>query len=197
MPRKKKQTYVAAAGAKFDDAKAQVLGNELNRLETVHGGVTPTLVVDEARDPSSPFHNHFEWDDTKAASRWRRDQARELIQAIRVRVRFIGDKDGDPRVVRARAFSSVQDDGGHKYVSLRAVNDSETYREQLVLECVEEGRMWADKARIYKELDHIVSAIDEAYVRAAKASSKAAPRTTKQKQRTQRRRKPKRELVAV
>lgn len=41
----------------------------------------PEAVVERAKDPDSPLHSHFEWDDAKAAESHRLNQARQIIQA--------------------------------------------------------------------------------------------------------------------
>ena len=51
----------------------------MSSLEDRKGRLTPTEVLDEARDPSSPLHPHFEWEDSIAAESYRLIQARELI----------------------------------------------------------------------------------------------------------------------
>ena len=58
----------------------------LTELEDSRGGLTPDLVLETARDPTSPLHQCFEWDDTVAAHRYRVDQARYLITSHRVEV---------------------------------------------------------------------------------------------------------------
>lgn len=58
----------------------------LDALARVHGVVTPEHVVDAARDPESPLHGYFEWDDVEAAEAHRRDQARALLRSWRIRV---------------------------------------------------------------------------------------------------------------
>lgn len=50
------------------------------------GRLTPELVVEAARDPASPLHSHFEWDDPKAAAAHRLDQARTLIRSVKIQV---------------------------------------------------------------------------------------------------------------
>jgi len=45
--------------------------------------LTPTDVVEAAKDPKSPIHHHFCWDDTEAAHRYRIQQARSLIVSVR------------------------------------------------------------------------------------------------------------------
>lgn len=49
------------------------------------GRLTVDDVVDAARDPDSPLHGEFEWDDTVAAELYRRTQARRLIVTVRHR----------------------------------------------------------------------------------------------------------------
>ena len=45
------------------------------------------MVVDDARDPESPLHKHFEWDDEIAASAYRIDKARAIIRSVKVVVK--------------------------------------------------------------------------------------------------------------
>lgn len=49
-----------------------------------HGRLTAQLVVDEASDPESLLHSHFEWDDEVAAEQHRLAQARKLIRKVRI-----------------------------------------------------------------------------------------------------------------
>jgi hypothetical protein len=55
-------------------------------LETQHGQLQPELVVEEARDPASPLHPYFLWDDEAAGHAWRVEQARQLIRSVRVEI---------------------------------------------------------------------------------------------------------------
>lgn len=67
-------------------ASMEDIARELRRLEEEKGRLRPEDVVDAARDPSSPLHKHFEWDDAAAAHRHRLDQARSLIRRVTVEV---------------------------------------------------------------------------------------------------------------
>lgn len=60
-------------------ARADVLA-ALQTLEDAEGRITPALIVEVARDPESPLHQCFEWDDSIAAERHRLDQARRLLR---------------------------------------------------------------------------------------------------------------------
>jgi hypothetical protein len=61
----------------------QAVGEELERLRTTHGALTPTVVVEAARDEESPLHAGFEWDDGVAAEQFRLSQARKIVISIR------------------------------------------------------------------------------------------------------------------
>lgn len=60
---------------------------ELERLAAT-GLLLPPAVVDAARDPKSPLHDHFTWDDGEAAEKYRLVEARSLI--ARVKVQMVG-----------------------------------------------------------------------------------------------------------
>ena len=47
--------------------------------EALDGKLTPDAVVDDAKNPASPLHPFFEWNDAKAAEEHRRYQARKLM----------------------------------------------------------------------------------------------------------------------
>jgi hypothetical protein len=52
-------------------------------LEDEAGKVTAEKVVSAARAPDHEWHGRFEWNDSKAAARYRLDQARTLIRSIK------------------------------------------------------------------------------------------------------------------
>jgi hypothetical protein len=58
--------------------------DHLSKLADIHGGLTPEIVVADAKDPASPIHEEFEWDMEKAAEQHWLDQARTLIRRIHI-----------------------------------------------------------------------------------------------------------------
>lgn len=55
---------------------------ELDRIRNKNGILKPEMVVEESRDENAILHKCFQWDDTKAADLWRKEQARKLITNI-------------------------------------------------------------------------------------------------------------------
>jgi len=69
------------------NSKIKFLRNELERIRALHGGILQAEdVLEEARNPDSPLHPMFEWDDQVAAHQYRLEQARALIREVRVEV---------------------------------------------------------------------------------------------------------------
>ncbi len=71
------------------------------------GRLTPDQVIEEARDPASPLHDQFTWNDSEAAEKQRRHEARALIRSVTIVVtnrtlvfevpRYIRDETKDSR----------------------------------------------------------------------------------------------------
>ena len=64
------------------NADAQKCYDEIAQL----GNATPQAIVDYARDENTELHKCFQWDDTKAAESWRRQQARLVVCSLTVTV---------------------------------------------------------------------------------------------------------------
>ena len=120
--------YYARMGANFKKELAQKYGKRLETIATKNKGkIKPITVVEDARSNSSPFHNYFVWDDTKAAEKYRLQQARELINHI-VEVIVI---EGKPST--QRSFFNVVNGGGERvYVTLQKAVTTKSYRLQLI-----------------------------------------------------------------
>lgn len=70
------------------EERTQAIRERLDALTRANSGViTPELVIKDARNPKSPLHKEFTWDDKTAAHEYRIDQARRVIQAYWTSVR--------------------------------------------------------------------------------------------------------------
>lgn len=61
----------------------------LQSLERAGGILTPDDVVADAKLKTSPIHDLFDWDKSKAAHQWFLECAREIIRSVRVQVTTI------------------------------------------------------------------------------------------------------------
>ena len=154
-----------------DVTKAKKYGRELERLEKKHEGITAELLVNEARRPTSLFHDEFEWSNAKAAQKHRLHQARQLIQWVEITLEVIPSSAKTRKVAvepaSARAFHFVRDsEHGGRYVHLRTVQGDEGMRQQLLDECMRAGARWAAKAKMFDELKRCAIAVEVAVKKA-------------------------------
>lgn len=111
------------------------LREQLQSIYQRHGELTPQVVLDEARDPSHPLHNRFEWRDDVAAEQWRKQQAHDLI--VSVKVTYRDDKQGLREV---RAFHAVRQGNGHVYRSTDDIVRDEVATKALLADMEREWR---------------------------------------------------------
>lgn len=61
---------------------AEAAGKELEKMEQKHGHISPEIVLDESREKKAVLHGLFEWDDKKAAEKYRLTQAGGIIRNL-------------------------------------------------------------------------------------------------------------------
>ena len=102
------------------NADADTVGEIFESIEERDGVLSPSAVVDEARPEVSPIHACFEWDDEKAAEKYRETQASNMIRCLIVSTEHIENAPEGP----IRAFVHVS--GESDYIGLsRALSDEE------------------------------------------------------------------------
>lgn len=138
--------------------KESAIATELKRLALVNGGLlTPIAVVDAARDPESPLHNSFEWDDNEAAHHYRLWQARQLI-SVAVRYEPVGKS-----TVAHRVFVSLTPDRtkeGPGYRLATTVLSDEGMRAQLLADARDDMRRFQQKYKSLTELARVFEAME-------------------------------------
>lgn len=70
---------------RLSESRANEIGHALAGLVAAGKALTPPTVVEAARNPASPLHGLFEWDDGRAAAQYRLEQARRIIKTIVVK----------------------------------------------------------------------------------------------------------------
>jgi len=148
--------YKATKGAIFTDEQAQRYGERIEKLEEKTGSVTPYVLLEDAKKISSPLHEYFQWNDEKAAERYRVKQAGELLRSITV----VSKIKGQPSQVQ-RAYLNVNnlDEKGRIYVNINKALTEPEYREQVLKQAFRELTYWEGKYQDYNELVTIFSAI--------------------------------------
>lgn len=135
---------------------------ELKAIYRDNGLLQAEQVVERARDPESPLHDDFEWDDDKAAEQYRLVQARQLI---RVAVSIDPNLD-EP--VKVRVFTSLKSDRknpGGGYRSMQDVLAHDGMRQELLQQALAEFKSARDKYKEVKELAEVFASVDAAVER--------------------------------
>ena len=138
---------------------AQIAGEELERIESRDGEITPRAVVEEARPEGSKLHNVFEWDDEKAAEQYRLTQASTLIRCIVVKPEEKEIKEP----VRMFVNCNPTDDGQKRsgsYINFRSAFEDPESRAVILSNAMHEMKMFRAKYYKLKELSEVFKAID-------------------------------------
>lgn len=149
--------FVAKNGSRFSDEQAERYGMRIESLRDSEGTVEPEVLVADGEDPSSPLHDAFEWDDPKAAHKYRITQARKVLRSIEVEI--VEEPEQEPQ--RVRAFYNVDTDKDTQaYVDIDTVRSNKTYREQIIEKALGELQGWRRRYEQYKEFSPVVEAVD-------------------------------------
>ena len=114
--------------------------------------VKPAEIVEAAKDEESELHKCFEWDDTKAAHKYRLTQARTLVLNL---VITESKPTEEPQQVRVMYTSK---DGGYKQTKF-IVQDKDEYQHMLE-KAKAELRAFKKKYAMLQELQTIFELID-------------------------------------
>lgn len=116
---------------KISQEKAAIYGQRIGELIDIKrrnkgsAEITPGELIRDASFPSSPLHEYFEWDNSKAAHEYRLCQARWLLCAIVVENDF-----------EHKAFVNVKNEENKLvYVELDDALEHPPYIKQLLAEC--------------------------------------------------------------
>ena len=161
-----------AEGARFQKGavlNATAVGNHIEFLRREQKGeLTPEDVLKDARNPNSPLHSFFEWDDGAAAEQHRLHQARGLIRAVvAVYVRE------DLPAVRARAYVHIPEgETSHYRESGHAMSQSKT-RKLVLQRAWRELQAWRERYKDLNEFAELFEVVDETIKHLPKQSGKS------------------------
>ena len=148
---------------------AQIIGEELEKIEREHGEVEPSRIISAARSPSSVLHQFFDWDNASAANLYRLSQARTMIQCLVVKA-IDGNETKNP--VRAFVSLMADDDEGREYVGMAAAMSDREKREQILSQARTELEGWRLRYEHLQEFAVVVKAIDKLKIKRRKKSAK-------------------------
>lgn len=131
-------------------ADAQKVADEISAIGE---DVTPRQIVDRARDSETELHKCFEWDDSKAADKYRLQQARSIVCNL-----VIKESVDKPETIPVRVFHKTEGTSGYKPLAL-VVKDPDEYS-KLLAQALSELRAFKLKYHSLSELSEILALID-------------------------------------
>jgi len=140
---------------------AQVAGEHIEEIKEKRGGITPQLLVIEAKRKRSPLHNCFEWDDSVAAEQYRIVQAREILRYLVV---IIEPETEDEEEIYVRGFVApldTEEDSQTSYLTISEVMADEDLDRAYKQQILRELKAIKHKSTSYNEFSKVNRAIEE------------------------------------
>lgn len=129
---------------------------ELERIESLYGSLTPEIVLDASRPKNALFHTLFEWNDDIAAEHYRLQQARTILNNIEIKVISHG------QVRQVGVYEVVKQPAGQQYKNIQSFTPDDI--DFIKARTKKELTILKDKLSFYKELSNttvfLASAID-------------------------------------
>jgi len=129
-----------------------IAAQELQRIQNTYGSITPEVLVDEAKNEDSPLHPMFEWDDSRAAENYRLQQARTLLNNIRVTI----ITDGEPKNISVYEVTSTNE--GYKAIGTFTPDDIDFIRTGIERDLF----YLRNKLSLYKRFDRVLGYVNQA-----------------------------------
>lgn len=137
---------------------ADTVGKTLEEIEARDGYISKEAFLEESRPEGAPTHGLFEWNDGRAAEKYRLIQSKTIINNLRIEV---VKEDAAPKQVKA--FVNVSDGGQRskaRYVRIEAAMYDDRSRGILYRNALAELGAFKRKYRELRELEPVISAIE-------------------------------------
>lgn len=133
------------------NADAQEVAKELDSLGDEY---TLKDVVEKARNENSAMHSCFEWDDTKAAAKYREQQAGNMIRML------VYTKEEEPAERTNIRYIVSTGKRDNTYTPTRRIIRNEDEYAALLERALSELRAFKEKYKSLSELEEILSLIE-------------------------------------
>ena len=151
LERMRKIKIAWKSGVNPYNADAEKVAGE---IAAVGDSATPAQILELARDSSTELHKCFEWDDSKAAEKYR------LIQAAHVARNLVIIRDNEPDdSAQIRLLHVTTKGEGYKPITVIKANQDEYQR--LLDNARSDLKVFQQKYHTLAELDAVMDAIDE------------------------------------
>lgn len=135
------------------------VGKEFEKIEKENGKVTAKKVVEVAKDEKNIMHSCFEWNDTKAAEKYRFIEAHNLIsQLVKVSIK-------EPQRKEVRAYVNINQKNGFgqsgEFISIERAMSKEETRNIVLNKALDELIAFKNKYRNLREFEELFLEIEK------------------------------------
>jgi len=118
-------------------------------------GLTPETLLQQAKKRNSNLHELFEWDDTIAGQQWRLQQARVLINEVKVII------DQQEMYAFESVCVQIEDsaDTNREYKSIYDIKSDIEYKRQVIESAYRQLMYWKQKYQAYSEFSDVIESI--------------------------------------
>jgi hypothetical protein len=135
-------------------AKANDVGKYFEKLHEEYGEISPEIIVEKARDENNLLHNYFEWDDTKAAHKYRLEQAKEIIRCLVIQT----DSGNKTRAIVSVQFNNKET---RSYQPLKAAMNNDYARAMLLEQAKRDAQIFIAKYKTLIEKSSVISEMEK------------------------------------
>ena len=139
--------------------KAEDAAAELHRIEQKHGEVTPRNLLDESTPEDAVMHPCYEWDNEKAADKYRLWQSRSILSCLTVT--YIDVQAPEPKKIEVRAYQNVSEERNGRFINVQSAMEQTTTRDIVLMNAIKELQMFRKKYADLSELSKLIFIIDE------------------------------------
>lgn len=140
------------SGLRLFCADAQKVANEISEIGE---SATPQEILEKGRNPATELHKCFEWDDSKAAEKFRIEQARTIVRCLVIR------ETEEPKEQKPEIRMFYKTSGGEGYKPTTIIMQDKDEYQKLLERAYAELSSFKNKYRSLAELDGIFDLIDK------------------------------------
>lgn len=120
--------------------------------------LTAENLLESAKNKENPLHELFNWDDTEASNLWRLQQARCIINEVKI---IIEDKEYYAFENVSVVVDDIDSEPMRVYLDKEEIENNESLRIQILKRAINNIEYWKEQYNSYGELKPIISSIEK------------------------------------
>lgn len=141
--------------------KPEEAAEELKRIQDKYGEVTPKNLLEESRPKGAVMHKCYEWDNKKAAEKYRLWQSRNIMSSLTIVYETPDVGSESIKTLEVRAFQNTSEEREGRFIHVQDAMEDPEYREAVLRRAFTELATFRRKYANLQELSKVFAVIDE------------------------------------